>query len=49
MTRRYRRKTPTLDQAAVTEAVKEYFRLKAAKAPAPLKNAAFGRVKARPM
>jgi hypothetical protein len=45
MVRKYCRKTPRLDGEVAKEAVLEYFRLKAAKLPAPLKNAAFGRVK----
>ena len=45
MTRKYVRKTAPLDGERKKSAVVEFFRLKAAKLPAPLKNAAFGRVK----
>ena len=45
MVRHYVAKTPAREAGAAELAVEEYFRLKAAKAPAPLKNAAFGRVK----
>ena len=45
MTRKYVRKTQPPDGELQKSAVEEYFRLKAAKLPAPLKNAAFGRVK----
>lgn len=45
MVRKYVRKTPKPDAGRAKEAVEEYFRLKRSGAPAPLKNAAFGRVK----
>lgn len=45
MVSRYVRKTAAPNAELNREAIDEYFRLKAAKAPAPLKNAAFGRVK----
>jgi hypothetical protein len=45
MVRHYVAKTPARAPGDAERAVQEYFRLKAEKAPAPLKNAAFGRVK----
>ena len=45
MVRHYVRKTLAPDASLSREAIVEYFRLKDAKLPAPLKNAAFGRVK----
>ena len=45
MTRKYVRKTAPPDGERAKSAIVEFFRRKAAKLPAPLKNAAFGRVK----
>lgn len=45
MARNYKAKKPAGDAALRNEAIEDYFRRKAAKLPAPLKNAAFGRVK----
>ena len=45
MVRHYVAKTPAREPGVAESAVEEYFRLKAANASAPLKNAAFGRVK----
>jgi hypothetical protein len=45
MVRHYVAKTPARAAGVAESAVAEYYRLKATKAPAPLKNAAFGRVK----